>query len=97
MASNYIPSDIRVDMESENGLLGIGPYPDVQRGQKPDPDWINAGKETITALAGSCTFSSSASFDLIRGGHLDMTVLGALQVNERGDLASWLVPGKQDL
>lgn len=91
LVANYIPDDISVMLQSENGLLGMGPFPTEAT---LDPDTINAGKETVTAVTGSCFFDSAQSFAMIRGGHIDLTVLGAFEVDQEGNIASWMIPGK---
>jgi 3-oxoacid CoA-transferase subunit B len=91
LVANYIPSNINVVLQSENGLLGIGPFP---KENEIDPDLINAGKQTITMMPGSALFSSAESFGMIRSGKVDLTILGAMEVSEEGDIANWKVPGK---
>lgn len=91
LVANYVPDDIEVMLQSENGLLGMGPFPTEDA---VDPDMINAGKQTVTAIKGASIFSSAESFAMIRGNHVDLTVLGAFEVDQEGNIASWMIPGK---
>jgi 3-oxoacid CoA-transferase subunit B len=91
LVSNYVPENVDITLQSENGMLGVGPFP---LDNEVDPDIINAGKQTVTELKGTSYFSSADSFAMVRGGHIDLSILGAMEVAENGDLANWMIPGK---